>query len=125
MMPYVLLANAVLIVHLLFVLFVVFGAFLVLRWPRLAWIHVPAGLWGVAIEYIGFVCPLTPLEVALRRRGGEAGYAGGCITHYVSVLLYPAGLTRGWQLVLGTLALAFNVFIYWRLLAGRNRRPTG
>ncbi|HXG68640.1 MAG TPA: DUF2784 domain-containing protein [Blastocatellia bacterium] len=107
------LADLVLVLHLAFVGFVVFGGLLLLRWPRLAWVHAPAALWGIVIEYAGLTCPLTPLEVALRRRGGQAGYAGDFIEHYVMAVLYPSGLTRGLQVALGTLALGINLLIYW------------
>ena len=106
------LADLVLLVHLAFVLFVVLGGLLVLRWPRVAWVHVPVALYGAAIEFIGFVCPLTPLEVWLRRRGGEAGYAGGFIEHYITAALYPTGLTREIQLALGTGVLVLNAAVY-------------
>ena len=111
-------ADLVLVAHLAFVAFVAVGGLLVLRWRRLAWIHVPVALWGVAIACVGFVCPLTPLENRLRRLGGEAGYEGGFIEHYVTALLYPAGLTREAQLALGMLALAINVVVYWRVARG-------
>jgi hypothetical protein len=110
------LADLVLVVHLLFVLFVVLGGVLVLRWPAVAWLHIPAALWGVLIEYSGWICPLTPLENSLRVRGGEAGYSGGFIQHYIQPLLYPAGLTRGTQIVLGSLALLLNLGAYAILL---------
>jgi hypothetical protein len=113
------LAELVLVVHLAFVLFVVMGGLLVLRWPSIAFIHVPAAIWGVFIEYTGGICPLTPLENFLRQRGGQAGYSGGFIDHYIQPLLYPVGLTRGAQLVLGSLALLVNVGAYglviWRI----------
>jgi len=115
-MPYRLLADALLVVHLAFVAFVVLGGLLVLRWPRLAWIHLPAALWGALIEFAGFVCPLTPLEVGLRRLGGEAGYEGGFIEHYVTAALYPAGLTRTVQVVLGCGVLVVNLLVYARLM---------
>jgi Protein of Unknown function (DUF2784) len=114
-------ADLVLVLHLAFVVFVALGGLLVLRWRWLAWLHVPAALWGTAIACTGFVCPLTPLENRLRQLGGEAGYHGGFIEHYASALLYPAGLTRGAQLALGTLAVALNVAVYWRVLAARRR----
>ena len=101
-----------LVVHLAFVLFVVLGGLLVLRWPRVAWVHVPVALYGAAIEFIGFICPLTPLEVWLRQRGGEAGYSGGFIEHYITAALYPTGLTRDIQLVLGTAVLVLNGIVY-------------
>ena len=116
------LADAVLLVHLAFVGFVVAGGLLVLRWPRVAWIHVPAALWGVAVEWSGSLCPLTPLELALRRWGGEAGYGGGFVEHYVLPVLYPAALTRGIQLALGGLVLAINAVVYSAALASSARR---
>lgn len=106
------LADLVLVVHLAFVLFVVLGGLLVLRWRWVALLHVPAAIWGILIEYTGGICPLTPLENWLRQLGGEAGYAGGFIQHYIQPVLYPSGLTRGTQIVLGTLALLFNIAAY-------------
>ena len=127
-MLYLRLADLVLVVHLAFVVFVVAGGLLVLRWPSLAWMHLPAAAWGILIEYAGWICPLTPLEVALRQRGGGAGYPGGFIEHYVTAALYPSGLSRGVQIGLGTLALAVNVLVYWRLVvrlrASRRRGRT-
>jgi len=118
------LADLVLVVHLAFVLFVVLGGLLVLRWPRLAWLHVPAAVWGVLIEYTGWICPLTPLENSLRERGGGAGYSGGFIEDYIQPVLYPAGLTRGTQIVLGSLALLVNLTAYGVVVARRGRfRP--
>ena len=118
-MAYGLLADLVLVAHLAFLLFVVLGGLLLFRWPRLAWVHAPCALWGMLAEYAGIICPLTPLENALRHRGGETGFAGGFIEHYLTAAVYPAGLTRGVQVALGTFALAVNVFVYWRLLARR------
>jgi hypothetical protein len=115
------LADLVLVVHLTFVLFVVLGGLLVLRWPRAAWLHVPAAIWGVLIEYTGWICPLTPLENSFRARGGEAGYSGGFIEHYIQPLLYPAGLTRSTQVVLGSLVLALNLTAYG-IVVSRMRR---
>ena len=123
-MIYRALADLVLVVHLGFVLFVVLGGLLVLRWPRLAWLHVPAAVWGVLIEYTGWICPLTPLENSLRERGGGAGYSGGFLEHYIQPVLYPAGLTRGTQIVLGSLALLVNLTAYGVVVARRGRfRP--
>jgi Protein of Unknown function (DUF2784). len=115
------LADLVLVVHLAFVLFVVLGGLLVLKWPRLAWLHVPTAVWGVLIEYKGWICPLTPLENSFRARGGGAGYSGGFIEHYIQPLLYPAGLTRGTQIVLGSLALLVNLTAYGVVIARRSR----
>lgn len=123
-MIYRALADLVLVVHLAFVLFVVLGGLLVLRWPRLAWLHVPAAVWGVLTEYTGWICPLTPLENSLRERGGGAGYSGGFLEHYIQPVLYPAGLTRGTQIVLGSLALLVNLTAYGVVVARRGRfRP--
>jgi len=116
------LADLVLLLHLCFVLFVIVGGALALRWPRLAWVHVPVAIYGALIEFAGFVCPLTPLENTFRRRGGEAGYQGGFIDHYVAATIYPAGLTRTAQLVLGVAVLVVNGAVYaiwWR----RRRTP--
>ncbi|HEX7121463.1 MAG TPA: DUF2784 domain-containing protein [Gemmatimonadaceae bacterium] len=124
-----LLADLVVVTHLAFVLFVVLGGLLVLRWPRVAWLHIPAAIWGVLIEFAGWICPLTPLEQWLRRRAGEAGYEGGFIEHYVTVLIYPEGLTREAQLLLGLGALSVNVLIYgiaivrWRGRRSGHRAP--
>jgi hypothetical protein len=109
---YRLLADVVLVLHLGFVLFVVAGAFLILRWPRMAWVQPPAALWGVLVEWSGWVCPLTPLENRLRAQGGAAGYAGGFVEHYLVPLLYPASLTRTVQLLLGATVLVVNVIAY-------------
>jgi len=116
-MLYRLLADLVVLVHSAFVLFVVLGGLLALRWPRAAWVHLPAALWGAGIEFAAGICPLTPLENHLRRLGGEAGYRGGFVEHYVLPVLYPEGLTHGVQLVLGTFVLLLNLVVYafvWR-----------
>ena len=121
-MIYRALADLVLVVHLTFVLFVVLGGLLVLRWPRAAWLHIPAAIWGVMIEYTGWICPLTPLENSFRARGGEMGYSGGFIEHYIQPLLYPAGLTRGTQIVLGSFVLLLNLGAYGILLT-KGKKP--
>ena len=92
--------------------FVVAGGALVLRWPRLADVHLPAALWGAWIEFSGGICPLTPLEKALRTRAGEGAYAGDFIDHYVLPVLYPVGLTRGVQVWLGLGVVLVNVAVY-------------
>ncbi|HEY7753587.1 MAG TPA: DUF2784 domain-containing protein [Steroidobacteraceae bacterium] len=122
-MIYRALADAVLVLHLAFILFVVLGGFAVLRWPRLAWIHVPVVLWGAAIEFFGWICPLTPLEKWLRQMGGETAYSGGFIGHYLLPVIYPAGLTRGVQLVLGALVVAVNLAVYAALWRRARRAP--
>ena len=117
------LADLTLLTHLGFVVFVALGGLLVRRWPRLAWAHVPAALWGIFVEYSGWVCPLTPVELFFRRQAGELGYPGDFIEHYLTWVLYPQALTRSQQMILGTLALALNAIVYWRLL--RRRRGRG
>ena len=118
------LADLALVVHLAFVLFVVLGGLLVLRSPRVAWLHLPAAIWGVLIEYTGWICPLTPMENSFRMRGGEAGYSGGFIQHYIQPLLYPAGLTRPTQIVLGSIALILNLAAYGIVMSRmRGRSP--
>ena len=114
-----LLADLVVTLHLAFVLFVVLGGLLVLRWPRLAYVHLPAVIWGAWIEFTGRICPLTPLENSLRARAGEVGYSGGFIEHYLLPLLYPSALTRTIQLVLGALVIVVNLCIYGYLLRRR------
>jgi hypothetical protein len=119
-MPWGVLAEAVLAVHALFVVFVAAGGLLVLRWVRFAWVHVPSATWGVWLEFTGSVCPLTPLENSFRASAGQAGYEGGFIEHYVTSLLYPQGLTREMQIALGVAVLVVNGAIYARVLL-RNR----
>ena len=109
MMWYRVAADLVVTVHLLFICFVVGGAFLAWRWPKVIWVYVPAAVYGALIEFIGFTCPLTPLENYLRRRAGEAGYRGGFIAHYLLRVIYPAGLTRGVQIGLGVLVVVIAV----------------
>ncbi len=115
-------ADLLVVVHLSFILFVVLGGFLVLRWPGLAWAHVPAAVWGALIELSGQIaCPLTPLEQALRRAAGEAGYEGGFIQHYLVPLVYPPGLTRDMQIAIGVSVVAINAFAYGTLMIRRWR----
>jgi len=111
-MGYRLLANAVVLLHAAFVAFVVLGGFLAWRRRSLVWAHLPCAVWGVLLEYRGWICPLTPVENDLRRRAGLAGYHGGFIEHYVIPTLYPADLTPPKQVALGTLALLVNVVAY-------------
>jgi hypothetical protein len=116
-----LLADLVLIFHLAFVLFVALGGLLVLRRPRLAWLHLPALAWGAISEFLGVICPLTPLETTLRELGGGMGYEGDFIGHHITALLYPSGLTRGAQVALGIGALVINMAIYGYGLAKKRR----
>ena len=119
------LADLTLVVHLAFILFVVFGGFIALRRPRVAWVHIPVALYGATIEFLGFICPLTPLEIWLRQRGGESGYAGGFIEHYITAAIYPTGLTREIQIALGIGVLLINVIVYAIWLRRRRHRGSG
>jgi hypothetical protein len=119
---YRLLADAVVVVHLGFVLFALLGALLAFRWPRTVWLHLPALVWGAYIEFSGSVCPLTPLENWLRRQGGDAGYTSSFIEQYLLPVLYPANLTTNTQLVLGGLLVLVNVALYGLLLRKLRRR---
>ncbi len=127
-MLYRLLADAVVIAHLGFVLFAVLGGLLVLRWKRGAWVHIPAVLWAALVEFSGGVCPLTPLENWLRTQGGACAYHTGFLDHYVLPVLYPPGLTRELQIVLGVFVLMVNLGIYvwvvWRHAPTRKALPT-
>lgn len=115
-------ADAVLVLHGLFILFVLLGGLWVRRRPRAAWLHLPAAAWAVWVTSTGWICPLTPLENALRHRAGQAGYSGGFIDHYVTALIYPEGLTRPVQVALGGVVMLLNLAVYGSLLASRRRR---
>jgi hypothetical protein len=123
-MAYRILADLVVGLHAAFVVFVVVGGLLALRWPRVALVHLPAAVWGALIEFQGWICPLTPLEKSLRAAAGLAGYEGGFIEHYLLPVLYPSGLTRGVQLVLGTAVVAINLGVYGYLWLRRRSGPT-
>lgn len=119
------LADAVVVLHLAFILFVVLGGLLVLRGPRVVWIHLPAATWGAAVELFGWICPLTPLENALRRAGDAGAYGGGFVERYVVPVVYPAELTRDIQVVLGLAVVGVNTAIYayaWRRASWRTSR---
>lgn len=123
-MGYQIAADVILLLHLAFTLFTVLGGLLVLRRPSLIWLHLAAVLWGVVIEWADWICPLTPLENFLRQRGGEAGYAGGFIEHYVALLLYPENLTIELRYLLGLGLVAVNLLIYgYVFLVRRRRKP--
>jgi hypothetical protein len=111
-MLYKTLANALLIVHLLFIIFVVLGGLLLLWDKRWAYVHLPAMIWGATIEFTGGICPLTPLENKFRVAGGLAGYKEGFIEHYLVPLIYPPGLTPNIQLMLAILVLGINLIVY-------------
>jgi hypothetical protein len=121
-MLYRLLADAVVVLHLGFVGFVVLGGLLVLRWPRAAWVHLPTAVWGVWVEFTGRICPLTPLENWLSRQGGGAPYSASFVEHYLIPVLYPAVLTRELQWALGGLVLAVNAAVYAAVLLRHRSR---
>ncbi len=115
-------ADLLMMLHLAFVVFVVVGGFLAWRWRGLAWAHIPCALWGAVVELMGWVCPLTPWEVALRRQAGQAGYEGGFIEHYILPIIYPGTLTPATKVGLGLLVVVVNIFAYAVYLRGRPKR---
>ena len=115
---YRLLADLVLILHLAFVVFVLCGGLLAMKWRRISWLHLPAALWGAVVEFTGWICPLTPLEIWLRAQGGETTYGSDFIAHYLLPVLYPGDLTRGIQLLLGTTVVVLNAAVYWWVWRG-------
>ena len=121
-MFYQLAANLVVLIHLAFIMFVVAGGFLALRWRWIACCHIPAAIWGATVELGGWICPLTPLENRLREAGGQAGYSGGFVEHYIVPVVYPTDLTRETQLLLGAVVVALNVGAYALVLARWRRR---
>jgi Protein of Unknown function (DUF2784) len=122
-MWYLIAADLVLVVHLLFIGFVVGGSFLAWRWPRLIWVQLPAMIYGVLVELVGFACPLTAVQNYLLRKGGQAGYRGGFISHYLIQAIYPPGLTRGIQIGLGLFVALIAVVGYGGYLRRRRHRP--
>jgi hypothetical protein len=118
-------ANLLVIVHFLFVMFVILGGLLLFRWPRIAFVHLPAAAWGVMIELNHWICPLTPFEQSMRRAAGEEGYTGGFIDHYIVPLIYPEGLTPEIQWVLGAIVLLLNAVIYGSWMLKRRQAGLG
>lgn len=117
-------ADLVVALHGAFVLFVVSGGLLALRWPRAVWVHVPAAAWGAAIELGGWICPLTPLENHFRALAYEPGYSGDFVARYIFPVLYPEGLTRGIQVAFGTAVVVLNAIIYTAVWRQQRRRTT-
>jgi hypothetical protein len=117
-------ADAVLVIHLLFIVFVLFGGLLALRWRWVVVLHLPAMVWGAVVEFFHLYCPLTPLENAWRIKAGGEGYEAGFIEHYLIPLIYPAGLTPQIQLWLGAIVLLVNLAVYGWLLVRPWRKPT-
>jgi len=121
-MVYRIAADSVAVLHFMFILFVVFGGFLAIRWHKVSWFHIPMAVWGALIEFAGWICPLTPLENKLRRASGDSGFAAGFIEEYILPVIYPAGMTRGVQIALGSAVIIINIFIYGYLLSRRSRK---
>ncbi len=113
------LADLVVLIHLLFIIFVIAGGFLVMRWRLLKWVHIPAFVWGVLISFFGWTCPLTPLEHELRNRAGTAGYDGGFIEHYILGIIYPermlGDLPASVFIAIGLFVLFVKVWVYWKI----------
>jgi len=124
-MLYRILADVVVLVHLAFIIFVILGGLLALRWRWVPWVHLPAATWGAAVELFGWFCPLTPLENFLRTAGDSAGYSGSFLEHYLLPVIYPAGLTRELQLLLGCGVVVVNLLIYVRVWRRRRARGVG
>src|SRR5688572_18072582 len=116
-----LLADATVVLHLLFVAFVVCGGLLVLRWRRVVWVHVPAAAWGAWIEFAGWICPLTPLENWLRVQAGSAAYTTSFVERYVLPVLYPSALSRDIQCALGMLVVLVNALVYVLVVRSRGK----
>ncbi len=118
-MIYKFLSDLVILLHFGFIVFAVLGALLVMRWPRLVWLHLPAALWAMAIEFYDGICPLTPLENWLRIMAGEGGYSGGFVTHYIVAVIYPDELTTGIRMMLGIGVLIINLALYGWIIKQR------
>jgi hypothetical protein len=105
-------ADAVVVAHFLFIVFVLLGGLLVIRWPRLAFAHLPAAIWGAAVEIFAWTCPLTPLENHFRILAGSGSYSGDFIARYLPLVIYPANLTTATQYIFGGLVIFINVIFY-------------
>lgn len=119
-MLYRLAADVLVLLHLGFIVFVMFGGLLALKWHGMVLLHLPAVVWGAVIEYKGWICPLTPWENSLRRLAGQEGYSGGFIDHYIMPIVYPPGLTRDTQYSIAILVVVVNLLVYawllWRMI---------
>jgi len=117
-MPYSFLADLVVAIHFIFILFVIFGGLLVLYKRNWVWLHLPAAMWGALIEFTGWICPMTPLENWLRLQGGDPAYTSGFIERYIVSLIYPSFLTRSQQIALGFGVIVINIAVYSRIIRG-------
>ena len=123
-MIYSFLADLLVVFHLVFILYVIAGALLIFKWPKTLWLHLPSCFWGMTVEFTGWICPLTPWEIQLRRLAGEEGYTGSFIEQYLIPIIYPIGLTREVQMVLGGTVLIVNLSLYTLILIKRRKRKT-
>ncbi len=114
-------AEVIVVLHLVFILFVIVGGLTLFKWPWMIWVHVPAAVWGGLVELVGAPCPLTPLENHLRQAGNADAYSGGFIDHYIMPIVYPPGLTRQTQVILGVLILVVNFAIYFKFLTRKTK----
>lgn len=120
-MIYRLLSDFVIIFHSAFVLFVIFGGLLLFWKRKIVWIHLPCAFWGAFVEFSGKICPLTPLEMLFRVKGGLQAYRGSFVEHYIIPILYPVGLTRNIQIILGSIVIIINATIYWKVFVSKSR----
>ncbi|MEJ2360271.1 MAG: DUF2784 domain-containing protein [Gammaproteobacteria bacterium] len=116
-------ADTIVVLHLSFAVFVMLGAFLLLKWPKWIWVHLPAVCWGILVEFTGWICPLTPLENRLRDQAGLGMYRGDFVMHYLMPVLYPLHLTRTTQVVLGITVVIVNLVIYIHVFRHWRRGP--
>ena len=123
-MIYSFLADLLVVFHLVFILYVIAGALLITKWAKTLWLHLPSCFWGMTVEFTGWLCPLTPWEIRLRRLAGEEGYTGSFIEQYLNPIIYPSGLTREVQMVLGGTVLIVNLSLYTLILIKRRKRKT-
>ena len=123
-MIYSFLADLLVLFHLVFILYVIAGALLIFKWPKTLWVHLPACFWGMTVEFSGWICPLTPWEIHLRRLAGEEGYTGSFIEHYLIPIIYPSGLNRGIQMLMGSIVLIVNLSLYTLILIKKRKRKT-
>ncbi|HVN72632.1 MAG TPA: DUF2784 domain-containing protein [Desulfomonilia bacterium] len=115
------LADGVVLLHLGFIIFVIFGGIFIVFQSKVLWFHIPCVIWGILVELIGFICPLTPLENYMRIHAGRSPYSGDFVIHYIEPVIYPEGLTRELQIVMGLLVILFNFFIYGWLILRKNK----
>ena len=123
-MIYSFLADLLVVFHLVFILYVIAGALLIFTWPKTLWIHLPSCFWGMTVEFTGWICPLTPWEIQLRRLAGEEGFSRSFIEQYLIPMIYPSGLNREIQMLMGSIVLIVNLSLYTLILIKRRKRKT-